>query len=315
MKITVFEGPYMTASNYYRDAGVFRYMDEVEVSMVGPQLDPRILMSTKVLWISRPLSIEQIKVMEDAYTLGIPIIIDYDDPLDAIPVFNKAHNPGNKELVSRALALATKVIVSTPGLQEHFKTSYNMDSIVIRNAIKIPNVKVNPIKVRGKKKILFRGSDSHQRDLITIAASLIDAQHKNDLELHFAGTIPPFLDNFILHGTKKLFDYLKWMRTFNPSFLIFPLEDIAFNKCKSNISQLEALFLSNTMVWSNYNKGEFSNGGICNDMTFEELISFSNDDLNNVIDLKVKASLEYAQKYCNMEIENEKRIQIIKDIY
>jgi hypothetical protein len=99
---------------------------------------------------------------------------------------------------------------------------------------------------------MWRGTNSHQGDLQRYAIQLDDSiRQYPDVEFAFVGYDPWMIksaENVVVHESMDLFKYFKVLVESGPDILIVPLEDNAFNRCKSNIAQLEVARCGTTVI-------------------------------------------------------------------
>jgi len=205
-----------------------------------------------VLIIHRPASESEMKAVYRAKWAGVAIWLDLDDMLWAIPPANAAYlnySPQVHTCITDAMRVADVVTVSTQALKEQVQIEFGKTANVIPNAWNdrddyLPdfwNLPQNSIT-----KVAHRGSNTHSADLFQVRHAFQDIEN---VHFEFFGFIPWFLlseygGNLrtlnVTGWSYNLAEFMKRLFAFKPQFVVFPLEDNIFNKCKSNIAWQEA---------------------------------------------------------------------------
>jgi hypothetical protein len=115
------------------------------------------------------------------------------------------------------------------------------------------------IRQATKKRILWRGSPSHQRDLYEFREPILRIMDKYpDWQFVFFGMQPIWTDKGIhIHG-QDLFYYFDKLLEIDAKIGIVPLIDSDFNRSKSNIAELEMSWMgANCLVpdWPEWKSG------------------------------------------------------------
>jgi hypothetical protein len=149
----------------------------------------------------------------------------------------------------KAMVHADVITVSTPELANQVKIEYGRESIVVPNAwndYALPIQEPAPIIEGEKIRIVYRGSNSHDGDLFAHRDAF---REYPNIEFIFMGCMPwYFYTNYGGHmttiiqeaWTNDIFGYFQRLIQLKPHFVVFPLEDNTFNRCKSNIAAIEA---------------------------------------------------------------------------
>jgi hypothetical protein len=200
--------------------------------------------------------------------INIPIVVDYDDYLLDVPEHNKYHvimglaKNDYKKHVADFLKVADAVIVSTEELKRQFEV--HTECTVIRNAL--DHYSFLPESEQSfEKRVLWRGSATHEMDLLEHKDSIISLIQDNaDFEFIFMGDDKiKWLDALKLNNVvfKKALDpysYFIELKKMRPSLVIVPLQDSLFNRCKSDVAKLEANYCGAICVhpdWEEWNWG------------------------------------------------------------
>lgn len=202
-----------------------------------------------------------------------PVWVDYDDNLFCVPRSNPSYSHfANKEAVlARAAETATVVTVTTESLYKTYRT-YNKNTITIPNAYNDSMFGEMPHHTgRRRKLVVWRGSNTHDEDLISVAddlVSTVNAPEFSDWKILFVGYIPAYItgrlmpDRVLYRDAMDVIDYFKFMATLNAAIQIVPLIDTEFNRAKSNIAWIEGT-VAGAAVYSD-SLPEFRKPGITN---------------------------------------------------
>lgn len=196
---------------------------------------------------------------------NLPIVVEIDDNVLSVPVYNEAHDPfapgsSVRGRVINQLRSADAVIVSTPYLKEIY-SEYNANIYVVPNSINFKQWD----KLKGKSKpgvrIGWAGGSGHEGDFEPVAEALkkVLAKHK-DARLVFVNGpakngIPECLkgvDRVEHHANwTPILKYPKMLADMDFDIGIAPVLDSAFNRGKSNLKWLENSALGIPTVASN----------------------------------------------------------------
>lgn len=230
--------------------------------------------SCDAVFIQRPMLDSHVALVNLAKANRKPIIVDYDDDLFCVPpsnptfpIYSKRKNQDN---VVTILAKADVVMCSTPALAAKFrvilgrlaqdpKPEWNLN---LNKFHVIPNAYdhelLAPLAGRKweqpNKLVCWRGSSTHDKDLMLYTEAIANAFSKHlDWTFNFIGQpwwgtmqkldeIPGIKPtNNIQTETLDPINYFDFLKTVKPALMIVPLEDIPFNRAKSNIAWLEAV--------------------------------------------------------------------------
>ena len=246
MKILYYSPDPTDASSFYRGWGALRYLPSTQVDMVPTDVSWTTFSGYDLLFVQRPYLPEHVTLIEYALQ-QIPVVVDYDDALFAVPAENKAYNtfkqPAVRAAVATCLELAYGVIFSTERLREHFSRNFSTPYAVIPNAhnnyiwpeLQYPTAEQN---------IFWRGGHSHYKDLITFRDAIIKPlQAVSGWDLTCMGASPWPLEpaELTYFPPCDLLEYQRLLREeFRPAICIVPLVDNTFNRCKSNLAWVEA---------------------------------------------------------------------------
>lgn len=218
------------------------------------------LAAIDVLVCHAPATKSHARAMLAAKSAGAKIIGDYDDLVFDIDTINPASSYwGAEETQFKAVELLMEcdaVTVSTKALADEFKERFMIDAYVVNNALN--DIAYPPWpraqKPREKPLILWRGSNTHEGDIYSHREAFKPLRNGEYL---FFGYNPAkltkryggYLDSVPFERGVPWFPaYMQRLYQINPTYMVVPLEDTKFNRCKSNISLLEGTWANSTIV-------------------------------------------------------------------
>lgn len=155
------------------------------------------------------------------------------------PNFNFGMREGHVRTIE-AISLCDRLIVSTQPLADYY-SSYCDDIVVVPNALeeKMWGHYFKPLQERSRLRVGWAGAAQHQGDLAIVAEVL--EHFSKDVDWIFMGMCPDNLRPMIkeFHSFVSYTDYPAKLATLDLDIAIAPLEDNAFNRCKSNLRLLE----------------------------------------------------------------------------
>ena len=202
----------------------------------------------------------------------VPIILDMDDNYHDVPTSNpatKEYSKGSyREFVTtQSLKHADGVTVSTPELEKVYR-KFNSNIAVLPNCNDIADWPQNQAwrrmpKEKGKIRILYAGSKTHDDDLRMILPALQTVFKKYpQVEMVLAGNNPQFLLDALGDrvqvggGTPGWEGYNQLMYALHADIAIAPLVDTSFTRCKSHIKWMEYSMYGYPVIASN--NGEYA---------------------------------------------------------
>jgi len=208
-----------------------------------------------VLVIHSPNTDQDLRAMHLAKAYNVRIVVDYDDLIFQVPNVNPAHqHHGKPEIMENALncyKLADQITVSTDALADYIEQTFNKRPEVVNNAHNDFIFPSFPAKMNepqnGVNIVLWRGSSTHQGDMMAYRDAF---QEFDNIEYHFWGMAPDLfvgkqygghLESWHYKPTEQgIPRYFQNLSLLKPNYLVVPLEDTVFNRCKSKIAWLEA---------------------------------------------------------------------------
>lgn len=254
MKIGLISPGPQDATSWYR--GVLPWVELAKqrrhiVETIAEMRQWHELADFDVVVAQRPMLPPHRGLVERAYKLNIPIIVDFDDDHFNLPPWNGMYNvfeqPSAKESAMVCASLAKVVITSTPWLQEVYK-KFNQNTIVIPNAW--------PDRVMGQpnfdkmlnrdKLVMWRTTGSQRGDHHLFPDGLIPLLQQDVKFLSFGDT--PFFEDYIpgermtKYPWMDTLEYFNLLRQISPTVALKPMKEHVFNRGKSNIAWLEAAY-------------------------------------------------------------------------
>jgi len=329
MKI-LFLSPSKTDScSFYRAGGVApgleRMMNGTTISVL--QWDQIIIswqtiLNYDLIMLQRPFLPEHLQVCEYVKNAGVPLWLDYDDNLLAVPPENPRHELYNaqvREYIKKMLTLADVVSVPTEELKREF-SAHNQNVTVIPNAFNdyiFKNSRNRLLSPQRSPTILWRGSDTHIFDLMTVIdeVSALAAEYKQ-WQFMFMGFFPWFIKQnennniFRLPGIDVLF-YFKNGYAMRPYAMYTPLSDNPFNRAKSNIAWIEGSYFGAVSIVPDWE--EWQKPGALTFKTPAEFREVMTVVLSGKLDTAahVGKSWEYIQDCLMLSKVNVKRLELI----
>lgn len=209
---------------------------------------PGTLHWADVVILQRLDSPQGLDVLELAQLYGKPVIYETDDNwVEPPPAYHPAHAHHSRLLVrntvERYLSKADLITVSTEALRDVYQR-FNEKICVIPNSVAF----MTPLSRRnetGTVRIGYAGTRTHAGDFEAVAPALnrLCREFKDRIRLVFLGYVPEGLEkggHIEEWGfTENYESYLQTLARLRIDMAIAPLQDIGFNRFKSNIKYLE----------------------------------------------------------------------------
>ena len=321
------------ATSYYRGVGPLWAMKKAgmaNVVLTAPTTQWPILTGGDILFMQRPYSRTHFEMAVGAKSYGIPLWVDYDDNMLAVPVDNPAHSvfntPDTQKNIQTILAIADVVTVSTRELANTFLgfrvNSNKSECVVIPNAVddSAPWYRKRldgKIETR-KNTILWRGSNTHQKDLMTYADKILMV-NTDKHEWNFIGYNPFFLTekltNVSYYPGGDISAYHHTIQKLAPEIMIVPLFDNALNRSKSNIAWLEGTLAGAACLvpdWDEWKKPGAIRYDEENNSFFNQLSRMIEDPSDFAV--YNQKSFEYIKNHLVLSKVNELRKSVLDEI-
>jgi len=255
--------PSLLLNTYYNPEERLQF-ESIYTNRYNP--DPRAYKHCLFVVFQRSSTKEQLEILKHFRKINPKkaLIYECDDDLFNIPEWNFASPfyKDNRKYIEEIINLCTGVTVSTEYLKKLF-LPYNKNIQVIPNHLPKflwDEAKFN-LNVDGynKPRICYPGSFNHfdqksdkgdfDQELIKFVKDTLD-----EYQWVFVGGIPHSLkDNpkIEYYGWQGVLEFPRFIRRLNVDIMLAPLEDIEFNRSKSNIKALEATAIGVPLVCSN----------------------------------------------------------------
>ena len=196
------------------------------------------------LVLQRQITDQQIKLMESYRDFSRAFkVFELDDFISQVPVKSAFHSEVPKDIVKslrRALGTADRFVVSTEPLAEQFR-GFHSDIRVVRNRLPTDwwSGLQNQRRAGRKPRVGWGGGSSHRGDLELIADVVRDLA--KEVEWVFFGMCPDKLRPYVheFHHGVPIEEYPRKLASLDLDLALAPLEENAFNACKSNLRLLE----------------------------------------------------------------------------
>jgi hypothetical protein len=347
--LLAFSPAYTDATSFYRSFGPLgelkRQYPELNI-LKGEEVNWATLAMVDGLFLQRPFSATHAQVIDMAQSNGKKIWIDYDDDLYSVPLGNRAykiyHNQQTQNNITTLVAKADFVSVSTHQLKRRLCEILN--KIKEKN---VPGAKTNHDKVRvipnaynpnfckyrgqvnqQRKIITWRGSDTHDKDLLVYTSALKQA-FSTDLSwtmnligqpfwytIEQIASIPEIKEsNLIVTPALDPAEYWKMLYQTNPSLVFVPLWDCPFNRAKSNIAWIEGAHAGAGCLgpdWEEWRKPGILNYKDPKDF-YEKMLAVLKGEINTM--KLYEDGWQYIQENLLLEKINPLRKQILDEMW
>lgn len=334
IKISIHEPAPHSAVSYYRSIGPFSWLhkhilnktnalcDRIEIN-IPSQISWNTLAGSDIFYIERPQNENDLKAVNMAKDFGLKIWVDIDDLLHKIPKWNPGYDFYTKTTAltcfEKSLQLADVVTVSTEEIKKEYQ-KFNKNIHIVPNAFNNYNyefIKKDVSSMQVTPLITWRGSATHRKDLLSISKDLFStfATHK-DWHFLMIGNETWYISDHIKNCKSikecDIIDYNTLLKGISSSIHIVPLENIQFNRAKSNIGWMEGTFSGAAVLAPDL--PEFKGNGCVN----------YTDNFGYMIEKLIKSkkfrkdqyeeSYNYIKKNLMLSDINMKRIDIIREL-
>jgi hypothetical protein len=314
------------ACSYYRGGGVIGFLRKIIPDLLISKIEDThwsTLTQFDLLFIQRPFEDRHVDLISKAKKIGKITWVDHDDDFSCIPQDNPAfHLFANEQAqnnIKNCLKHATAVTCTTEPLRKTLM-QYNINTMIIPNAHN--DYFHGPCEPKDKRSpvILWRGTNTHQNDLLQYKEPIMELAKKNpDFEWHFLGYFPFFL----MHGIKAhhhrftdIHSYFGVLRDLKPSIVFCPLAHNKFNHAKSNILWIEAIAAGAQVVAPCFE--EWKKPGVMNfvdQATFYSQMQEAIDSLTGEVTEKTKQSASYIRDHLSLSVVNQARKLLLCGLY
>lgn len=254
-------GPFIHMAKQYRQIDFnFKWMPHHQLRWPD-------IASSDIIFMHRPYDDIHYGIFSTAHDFGVPVWIDLDDHILDIPHDNDTYavymDPKVHDRVIKMILGAQAVSVSTAEMKRIYnRYRENKDCVLIKNAID-PNLFAyrNPDEREKMKRVLWRGSKHHQKDLLINKDAIVRAcKEFKDFEFYFVGWKPWYIieevPNAFSVTPMEVNQFHKCLHAIHPDVIMVPLADNLFNRCKSNIAAIEGAMACGMTIapsWDEWN--------------------------------------------------------------
>ena len=276
-----------------------------------------------IIFVERPQTQEGLKNCSRVKVMGKKLWVDVDDSLYNLPEYNRYKDFYDAEWdsIRKCIEMSDVVTTATDVLKNEY-SKINKNTITVRNAIDTDRFTL-PDAASDNRKILWRGSDTHSIDLLTVLPQIKKVSDAfPDWQWFFVGAFVPYITEHV-RNSKNIYtwtqipDYFATITAINPAITIAPLQFNDFNACKSNISFQESTMCGGVTLAANVEDFRITPANVYN--TPEEFEQI----LVDLIENKGRRAESYAaaRDYLrdknsphNLHSQNEIRRQIIENL-
>ncbi len=259
MKILVHHPSSNDGTSFYRGFGplnalVKQYPDiEITDLALYPQYSWANLTRYDLVFLQRPASPWEVRLIKLCNTYNIPVWCDWDDNYFDIPESNSRkqfYTPYHIDCVRYCAKNADLVTVSTHFLKEKF-SEHNTNVHIVPNALIQRSFSIEDSKLYPERDnlILWRGSDTHGESLEFYKEEIIKCMDETkDYVWGFFGFCPQFAIDHLpssrirIYATDGCIEYLNTLLSLRPRMMYVVHNDTDFNKSRSNIAWMEATY-------------------------------------------------------------------------
>jgi hypothetical protein len=277
------------------------------------------------IFLQRPCTKNHLIIAELTKRNNVPLWVDFDDDLFAVPPWNPCSHIYNKEDVQQNIAqiaaMADVISVSTQALKDRLNM-LNPTIKVVPNAFDLRTIGNRPLydtQEKPGKLILWRGSKTHRLDLNVAANACIEISREHpELSWFFLGDKPWFVDfmpskSVTCAEAIDPIEYFELIAKVRAEVMLVPLADCAFNRAKSNIAWIEASWCYSATLAPNW--PEWQKPGIANYTTEADFKSSLQYLIwGNQHEVYAQQSWDYIESNLLLSNVNKLRISIMEGL-
>jgi len=255
IRVLVVSSDLQNPSHFYRNVGPLAADPRFGLNFVTPEdLSYVQLQHADIVAFSNVHHEEELRAMELAKAAHVPVWVDFDDNLLEVPEEHPSYiefaSQGTRQAVILAIQEADLVTTSTDHLTAVFQPARRDGTakvVTLRNGLNQRWPKRAPIHNRTDT-FAWRGNNTQLRDMLEYGAA-IAAGVPETATFHALGWFPWPLMNALQQRNENINyakelpinAYFRELENSGAVVLVVPLADTAFNRCKSNVAQLEAI--------------------------------------------------------------------------
>lgn len=316
------------ATSFYRAGGPLSHLArnfDVKVNLASMYNWFSIGFS-EIVFMQRPYTKDHLQIAEMVSRMGSKLWIDYDDDLFNLtadnPAYHTYQNEQTQSNITKIMEMCDVMTVSTEDLKTKAEKNPLMKGkvVVIRNAMPSHIV---PWKKHLKRNslVLWRGSHTHQRDVMSVANEIMEQSKKHDKWTweFIGGTLWFMTENMPDNRTLcvepiDIQDYFDHIHMVAPAVIIAPLVNTSFNRAKSNIAWLEGIYAGAVCVGPDLPEWKVPGCLRYEDpehfgVLMHELLSQEPQAIYNEY---MKSAYEYAMEFHNLDKVNMQRMAVIQ---
>ena len=313
-------------TSFYRGVGPLAQLakDNPEIRLTFPQgFEWSQFKMADLVYLQRPADPTHFGGLCVAKDLGLPVWIDFDDDNLAVPKDNPMYafyqQMPVKEAIIKLARHCDALTVSTEFLKKKYGI-YNKNTSIIPNAVDDSLLHLRQIPPGPRqKRVLWRGTQSHTRNLMTVGRELVSLSRKHaDWRFTFFGMDPidltDHMKNAEVVGQVPPLDFFKTMCALHAGILYYPLGATDHAQARSHISWLEGTFAGSLCVASR--NAEFTRPGLLNFSSpseFEDVVDKVIAGHYDVDKLVEESWAEIQEKYL-LSHTNKLRMNIIETL-
>ena len=346
--LLAFSPSWTDATSFYRGFGPLGHLKRNFNFLLerGDEVNWARLSQVDSVFLQRPFTSSHVQVVNMAKANGKKVWVDYDDDLYSVPYGNRAYkyysNKPTQNNLTNIIATADYVTVSTAQLKRKFSqilkslkdqklSDVNLDTNKIRvvpNAYNQDFCKYRQEIKEQKKLSVWRGSDTHDKDLLLFTGALKAVLERHPKQvMNFVGqpfwyTIEQLCSVKDINPSSVVVtppldpaEYWLFLYKINPKLVFVPLWDCPFNQAKSNIAWIEGVHAGAACLAPDWE--EWRKPGV---ITYTDTKDFAHklDDVmaGEVDTMKLyEDGWEYIQENLTLQKVNKLRKQILEEMW
>ena len=313
-------------TSWYRGLGPYARLakEHGNIELIFPQAQSwACLIGADVLVLQRPATPEHFNMLCIAKNMGIKVICDMDDDNLAVPKDNPTYPTYSQMPIKEAvlnLARHCDVLTVTTQFMKKKYGIYNKNTVIIPNALDDQIVSQRQVsKTAREDKLLWRGTMSHQRNLMSVGLQLVNLSARHpDWKFVFFG-LDPFdlterIRNHEVIPQVPLMNFYQVMSSVHAKLLYYPLNHTDHSQARSHIAWLEGSYANSAVLA--YKNEEFIRPGCLNYSSLEEFENVVDAVTRGEVDLDkcVEESWTHIQENYLLSKVNQKRLEVIQSL-